>query len=134
MPATTPVVAYVHPGGDEKKQHRTLLRLCKERAYEIESICDNPRACAQLVAAGVAAIVVAVFDHRVGLRHAVSLAGGTVVFARARGPRLPSLREWLGRAATSGASDHDIAQVTGDSTTDVTRLMRELGLRPPSES
>lgn len=133
MPSKTPVVAYVHPDGDEKKQHRTLLKLCKERAFVIESICDNPRACAEAVAAGVAAIVIAVLDHRVGLRHAVALAGGTVVFARARVSRLPSLREWLGRATRRGATDHEIAQVVGESTTDVTQLLRDLGLRPPRD-
>ncbi len=128
----TPVVAYIHPDGSPDRQERSLLKLCRERAFEIKSVCHDPDACAQLVAAGVAGIVIAMVDHRVGLRHLVSVAGGTVVFVRAR-TRLPSLREFLAAATGRGVSAHTIAQAVGEDTSDVTKLIRDLGLKPPPE-
>lgn len=131
-PTRVPVVAYIHPDDSADKQERTLLKLCRERAFELRAVCNDPSACAQMVAAGLVGIVVAMVDHHVGLRHLVDVAGGNVVFAREH-VRLPTLREWLARAVGRGASTRQIAQGVGEDTTDVARLLHMLGLQPPPE-
>lgn len=127
-----PVVAYIRDGSDEKRQERLITRYCTQNDLSPIVRAATPQAAAQVIAAGVIAIVVAVSDHRDGLRNLVRVAGGEVRFIRAR-ERLPSLREWLVRALGHGATPSEIGHLVGEDTTDVRRLLRDFGLERPAE-
>lgn len=132
MPDRQPVIELIRPDEDELRQERLISKFCAERDLKVTVRVQSIDAAAQVVAAGVVATVVAVSDRHDGLRHLISIAGGTVLFIRTRS-RIPSLREWLTRAARRGTTPSQIGRAVGESTTDVRRLMRELGIQPPDE-
>jgi hypothetical protein len=137
MPDRQPVIAYIrHDGADEKRQERLIVKFCNQHDLDPVARAATPQAAAQAVAAGAAAgitTVIAVSDRRDGLRHLVRVAGGDVRFIRAH-ERMPSLRDWLGRAVGRGATPSDIGRLVGEDTTDIRQLLRDLGLdRPKGE-
>jgi hypothetical protein len=126
-------VAYLTPGPHEDRQIRAIYRLCEELDLTVTTRATDIEACARLIAEGHADVVVAASDPRNGLRHLVTVAGGRVEFARTTA-RLPTLADWLRRAAGRGVTPHQIAKAVGEDTTDVSRIMRELGLNKPPGS
>lgn len=132
MSEREPVVAYIRTDDDAQRQERLITKFCAQHDLQPVARAASPHAAAQVIAAGQITTVVAVSDRRDGLRHLVSVAGGEVRFIRAH-ERLPSLREWLGRAVGHGATPAEIGHLVGEDTTDVRRLLRELGLDRPRE-
>lgn len=128
----TPAIVYIHPGADEDKQKRLILDYAHANDLAPEVICSKPESCAQAVAGGVSDVVIAAVDPRNGLRDAISEAGGTLILIRERS-RTPSLRDFLGRAASRGKTPHDIAHLIGDTTGEVAKLFERLGLRKPDD-
>ena len=127
-------VAYLTPGPTEGRQVRAIDLLCEELGLVYTTRATDIQACVRLIAAGHAQVVVAASDPRNGLRHLVTVAGGRVEFARTHA-RIPTLADWLRRALGRGATPHEIGDMFGESTTDVSRIMRELGIdRPPGRN
>ena|SRR5690348_10347303 len=128
-----PIVVYIHPDeGDEYKQERAILGFCAEHHLSILCSVTSPEAAAQAVHGGISGTVVAATDPRNGLRSLVGLAGGEVRFVRERS-RLPTLRDFLGRAVKAGRTPSDIARAIGSETTDISELLKRLGLRKPDD-
>lgn len=123
-------VLYLRPGATVNRQERAVTRLCDALGLVVISRASDPDVCAGLVADGLAEVVVAEVDPRNGLRHKVTVAGGRVAFARDK-THAPTLADWLRRAIGRGVTPRQIGHAVGESTTDVSRIMRELGIRRP---
>lgn len=128
---TNRAVAYLTPGPTEERQTRDITRFCAAHDLDVTARATDVETCARLVASGLAEVVVAAADPRNGLRHRVTVAGGRTVFVREARGRIPSLADWLRRAAGRGVTPRQIGQAVGEDTTDVSRIMREFGIDPP---
>lgn len=122
-------IIYLSPDSTADRQERAVTQLCDSLGLVVTTRATTVDACVQLIAARLAEVVVAATDPRNGLRHAVTLAGGRVEFARDR-TRLPTLADWLRRAIGRGVTPHQIGRAVDESTIDVSRIMNELGIRP----
>lgn len=112
------VVICIRRGVDEHRQERVVLKYCDEHGYIVESRCDTPLDCAQVVQAGLVDLVVASHDVQDGLRHLVRLAGGRVEFVR-RTRKLPTARDIIRRMSRDRRTPEEIARMIGSETTDV---------------
>lgn len=128
----TKAAIYIHPDGNEDKQQRAVVDHCDRQGYDIASIANTPEAVAQAIADGHAEVVVAATDPRNGLRNLIAVAGGRTEFVRERS-RAPTLRDFLNRAVQRGRTNHQIAEGIGSETTDITELLKRLGLRKPDD-
>jgi hypothetical protein len=124
--ALEPAVVYVNPGPTAQRQQRAIVDWCTAHGYWVRAMCTEVCACEQAVRAGIARVVVAATDPRNGLRSRVAAAGGRVELVRAN-DRPPTLADLLRRAVTR-RSPHDIAHGLDMDTTDVSNIIRRLGL------
>ena len=126
----TRAVAYLTPGDTENRQQRAITDFCHLHDLLVTSRTTNVHAAAQLIHDGLADVVVAETDPRNGLRTAVDAAGGRLEVVHQRA-NVPTLADWLRRAAGRGITPRQIAAAVGVTTGAVVNVMRMLGITPP---
>jgi len=129
---STPVIVYIHPDDQSERQQKAILGHCAEHDLEILGSVATPEAAAQAVGGGISSVVIAATDPRNGLRSQVVAAGGEVRFVRERS-RIPTLRDFLSRAVKGGRTPSDIARAIGSETSEISELLKRLGLRKPTD-